>query len=91
VSAEPIPDSRGETEAVIRQFIARVFRDGSAIGLGSGVPLVTSGLVDSAGVLEVVAFLEDRFSIVVRDEDVTVEHFDSIGQLAAYVEMRRAG
>ena len=72
--------------AEIRRFIAWTFRDGSVAGLADDVPLVTSGLVDSAGVVEVVAFLEQQFGIRVLDEDVTVENFDTIGRLADYVD-----
>jgi acyl carrier protein len=37
-----------------------------------------------------VLFLEERFGIVVNDEDVLPEHFDSIERLSNYVQRRLA-
>lgn len=71
--------------ATIRTFIARTFRDGRREGLEPETPLVTSGIVDSAGVLELVTWLEERFGIRVEDVEVTVENFDTLAALAELV------
>lgn len=44
--------------------------------------------LDSLAVLEVVTSLEDRFGIVVEDDDVTGEVFETIGSLADFVRER---
>jgi acyl carrier protein len=46
--------------------------------------------LDSLAVVELAAALEDRFDIVVDDEDVTGEVFETVGSLAAFVADRRA-
>lgn len=43
------------------------------------------GVVDSTGVLELVLFAEETFSITVDDQEVLPENFDSISSLARYV------
>ena len=48
-------------------------------------PLIESGIIDSLGVVEIVAFLEDEFSIEVDDEEIVPENMNSVGQLAAFV------
>lgn len=76
-------------EDTIRAFIAESFlyRDDTQ-GLESGQSLLAAGLVDSTGVLELVAFLEERFGFRIPDSDMLPEHLDSIAGLVAYVARR---
>jgi acyl carrier protein len=50
---------------------------------------VDSGVVDSTGVIELVAFLEETFGIEVADEDLIPEHLDTIANIAAFVHSKR--
>ncbi|MFM1873015.1 MAG: hypothetical protein RL398_2437 [Planctomycetota bacterium] len=75
----------------IRSFVAQWFRDGREDGLEADTPLVTSGLIDSAGVIEVVEFLEQRFGVKVGDADVSLRNCNTLLGLTALVESRRAG
>ena len=47
--------------------------------------------LDSLGVVELAAALEDRFDIVVEDEDFTGEVFESVGTLTDFIDARRTG
>jgi len=47
--------------------------------------------LDSLGVVELAAALEDRFDIVIEDEDFTGEVFESVGTLTDFIDARRAG
>lgn len=71
--------------AEIRGFIVASFRDGRGTGIDVLTPLVTSGIVDSAGVLQVVEFLEHRFHIQIADAEVGVKSFNSLGAMATLV------
>jgi acyl carrier protein len=53
--------------------------------------LLESGLIDSAGIFSLVAFLESEFNITVPDEDIVPEHFETLKSVAAYVESRQRG
>lgn len=44
--------------------------------------------LDSLGVVELAAALEDRFDIVIDDEDFTGEVFESVGTLSGFVDRR---
>ena len=74
----------------IRQFVANWFRDGKEDGLEDDTPLVTSGIVDSAGVLEVVEFLERRFGVEVRDADISLGNCNTLQGLTELVQRRRS-
>lgn len=42
--------------------------------------------LDSMAVATVLTAIEDRFHIVIDDEDVTAEMFDTVGSLVAFVQ-----
>lgn len=46
------------------------------------------GIVDSMGVMELVAFTEETFRIAIQDHEITPDNFDSINQLAGYISTK---
>ncbi|GAB4486041.1 MAG: acyl carrier protein [Anaerolineales bacterium] len=44
-----------------------------------------NGIIDSTGVVELIAFIEDHFNISVEDTEITPQNFDSIANLSAYI------
>ena len=52
--------------------------------------LLESGIVDSLGVLDLVAFLENDFGLQVSDDDLSPENFRSIQSMVKFAEGRRA-
>ena len=75
----------------IREFVETsfLFREGRE-RLGDNESLLDAGLIDSTGILELVSYLESAFGIVVQDEEIVPENLDSVGQIAAYVDMKHA-
>lgn len=53
--------------------------------------LLDSGTIDSTGVLEVIAFVEKRYSIVVGDREIRPENFDSVKRISVFVEKKLLG
>ena len=47
-------------------------------------------LIDSTGILEVVAFLEEQYGIKVADDELVPENLDSIARIAAFVTRKHA-
>ena len=73
----------------IRQFIIETFLfDADDAALDDDESLLDLGIIDSTGVLEMVAFVEEEFGIDVKDEELVPENLDSISNLAAYVEKK---
>ncbi len=50
--------------------------------------LLENGILDSLGILDVVAFIEGEFSITLSDEDLIPENFQSLEALTSFVESR---
>lgn len=43
------------------------------------------GIIDSTGILEVIYFLEEEFSIQVEDEEMVPENFDSVNNIVKFI------
>lgn len=78
-----------ERKQKIRQFIVETFLFGDTEAeLSDDESLLDSGIVDSTGVLELVAFLEEEFDIEVKDDELIPDNLDSLDRLAAFVDRK---
>ena len=78
-------------EHEIREFLATNFFLGDDPGaLQGSSSLIEAGVIDSTGVLELVGFLEETYSIRIGDEDLLPENLDSIDNIVRFVEQKRA-
>lgn len=48
------------------------------------------GIVDSTGVLELVLFVEETFDLMVNDDEITRDNFDSVNKLANFIQQKLA-
>lgn len=77
-------------EHQIRNFIVENFLFGeSSNGLKDSDSLLETGVIDSTGVLELVAFIEVTFKIKVNDEDLVPENLDSIGNVSEFIRRKQ--
>jgi acyl carrier protein len=72
----------------ISAFIVENFLFGKDKNFRDDTSLIDEGIIDSTGVLELVGFLEQEFSIVVEDEELLPENLNSINNVVAYVERK---
>jgi acyl carrier protein len=70
----------------IRDFLKDTFPSARNHVLLDDDHLLANGILDSLGVLDVVAFLEREFAITVTDEDLVPEHFETLRRLTAFVQ-----
>jgi acyl carrier protein len=77
------------TEQRIRQFIVENFYVSDPTELADDTSLITSGFVDSTGMLEVIAFLESEFGIRIRDQEMIPENLETIGRIAAFIGRKK--
>ena len=73
---------------LIRDFIAEHLLRSTAAPADDDA-LLTSGLIDSLAVIRLVDFLEQQFSIRVAPEAVTLENFETLAAMDAYVAAQR--
>ncbi len=77
-----------ETKEKIKTFIVENFLFGSEDGLKDETSFLEEGIIDSTGILELVTFLEEEFSIAVEDEELVPENLDSINNVTAFLERK---
>ncbi len=46
------------------------------------------GLIDSSGILELVAFLEEKYGVKVQDHELIPENLDSISRLIQFLDKK---
>ena len=80
-----------EIRESIRGYIVENFLFGDASPLQSdSMSLLDNGIIDSVGVMELVAFLEADHGLDINDEDLGPENLDSIDNLVGFVSRKRA-
>jgi len=47
------------------------------------------GILDSTGMLEVIYFLEDDFSIKIEDEEMVPENLDSVNNIVTFIDKKK--
>lgn len=73
----------------LRQFIIDNFLFGQIdTPLEDDDSFLEQGIIDSTGVLELVAFIEETFGIKVEDEELIPENLDTINNIVAFVERK---
>ena len=74
-------------EEKIREYILEnfLFTDDQS-ALSSEDSFMEKGIIDSTGILEVIYFLEEKFSVQVEDDEMIPENLDSVKNLVAFVE-----
>jgi len=76
----------------LRQFVIDNFLFGQTdAAFTDDDSLLEKGLIDSTGVLEIVAHLEANYEVSVEDEELIPQNLDSVDNLAAYVSRKKGG
>ncbi len=73
----------------VRSFLMSNFYIPDPEQLRSDASLLGRGIVDSTGILEVVAFLESEFGVSVADEEMLPANLDSIDNITAFVQRKK--
>lgn len=75
----------------IRKFIVENFLFGEAqAGLTDDDSFLEKGIIDSTGILELVAFLEESFGIKIEDEELIPENLDSFNSLIGFINKKQS-
>jgi len=72
--------------STIRAFIIEnfLFGDGSSMPDDKG-SLIENEILDSTGVLELVAFIEDTYDFTMADDEIVPANLDSVFKIAYFV------
>jgi acyl carrier protein len=80
-----------DIESRVRGFIAE-----NLLFSNKGYPhsdetsFLETGVVDSMGIMELVMFIEENFSINIEDHEVIPDNFDSVSKVGSYIRQKMA-
>jgi acyl carrier protein len=75
----------------IREYISRnfLFSD-KGFQYGDDASFLEEGIIDSLGIIELVSFVEKKFSISVADHELLPSNFDSVSKLSSFITSKLA-
>ncbi|MEU6311893.1 acyl carrier protein [Streptomyces sp. NPDC047014] len=74
----------------IKNFVITEFLPGtSAAELATDHDLLNDGVIDSLGVLKLIAWVEDRFELAIGDADLDPDNFRSVRSIDAFITASR--
>ena len=77
-----------QVQEIIRKFIRENFILHEKDPLKDEDPLLEKGVIDSTGVSELVAFIQEKYGITVEDEELIPENLDSIRNIAEFIRQK---
>ena len=72
----------------VRRFIIENFLFEDNGTLTADMSFLDNGIIDSTGVLELIAFLETEFAITIEDTEIVPENLDTLDRVAAFLERK---
>ena len=52
-------------------------------------PLITGGLIDSFHLVDLALFIEDTFGVIIADQELNADTFDTLQELADLIKSRQ--
>ena len=81
-----------EIKTEIREFVASHYLpDTSAEAISDTMPLITSGIIDSIGMLGLVDFIESRYAIEFMPREIDVHALDTVERIASLIHAKQSG
>jgi len=75
---------------VVRHFVVETFLFGEDEKLKEDTSFLESGMIDSTGILELIAFLEETFGLRFEDDELIPENLDSISNVSDFIRRKQA-
>ncbi len=78
-----------QINTVVRKFIIENFLFGSSEnGLEDSDSFLEKGIIDSTGILELIAYLEEKYGIEIKDEEIVPENLDCIKSIVNFIRRK---
>ena len=74
----------------VRAFIVENFLFGDSSCLKDDTSFLQERIIDSTGILEIITFLEEQFSITINDDELLPENLDSLNNIDAFLKRKMA-
>ena len=71
-------------------YIKKELAGDPGVALSAEDDLLNSGLIDSMGIMRLIAFIEEEFEVAIPPQDMVIDNFISVNAIAAYLEGAKA-
>lgn len=88
-AAAPASDAAGTDFRLLETFLRQLSPAARTIEIDANTALLSSGILDSLGILQMMSFLSDELGIEIDDADFTLENFETLGSLLAFIQRRK--
>ncbi|MBI5235119.1 MAG: acyl carrier protein [Deltaproteobacteria bacterium] len=78
-----------DNEKLRRFILSEVCPEAGLNDLSDDEPLISSGLVDSLGILKILSFLDDEFNINIASDEIKHDNFSTVGTICTLIEKNR--
>jgi len=75
----------------IREFIVENFLFGDGEQLGEATSFLEEGIIDSTGILELIMFLEETYSLKIEDDELIPDNLDTLQNVTNFIERKLSG
>ena len=83
-----MPD-RTEVVEALTDFIVKEVASRPPEGtVAPDFPIIENGLVDSLGLFKLISFIEERYPVRIKPEEILFENFATIGAIVRMIEAR---
>jgi acyl carrier protein len=77
-------------EARIREFVTReLLFSPDGFPYADDASFLQEGIIDSLGVMELVAFVQQSFGVSIEQHEIKPDNFDSVMRLAAFIRRKQ--
>lgn len=76
-------------EIILKYIEEQILTSQSKVELAPEDDLLTSGLIDSMGMMKLIGFIENEFDFKVPPQDMTIENFMTVEAMSNYLSQRK--
>ena len=82
-----VDEAKKEIRGKVIEIAKTLGRDGRSLKDSDVIP--ETGLLDSAGIMELIMWYESKWDLSIAQEDLTIENFGTIDAMAAYLRQSK--
>lgn len=76
-------------QETIRKYLIDHAPKGCGVQISDSDSLLEAGIIDSMSMVDLIAFLENEYSIQIDEDDMTPENFDSVDAIVEFIEQKK--
>lgn len=76
-------------ETIIQYIKKEILNSHSNFELSGADDLLSSGLIDSIGMMKLISYIENQFELTIPPQDMTIENFITVDAITIYLQQQQ--